>query len=97
MCPPDISGCSAQPTLTRFPTTRVTYNVRFAIGVIVPKVVDINSKRAELVAASLEVIANDGLAGATLRRIAAHVGASTGSITHYFDGLILPRFSGHPC
>ena len=43
-------------------------------------------RRADLVAASLDVIANDGLAGATLRRIAAHMGASTGSITHYFDG-----------
>lgn len=51
-----------------------------------PRIVDVTTKRAELVAASLDVIANDGLAGATLRRIAAHVGASTGSITHYFDG-----------
>ena len=51
-----------------------------------PKIVNIASKRAELVAASLEVIANEGLPGATLRRIAAHMGVSTGSITHYFDG-----------
>jgi TetR/AcrR family transcriptional regulator, transcriptional repressor of bet genes len=52
----------------------------------VPKIVDITTKRAELVDASLDVIANDGLAGATLRRIAAHMGTSTGSITHYFNG-----------
>lgn len=51
-----------------------------------PKVVDIATKRAEFVAASLDVIAAEGLAAATMRRIAAQAGATTGAITHYFDG-----------
>ena len=50
-----------------------------------PKVVDIASKRAAFVLASLDVIASEGLGGATLRRIAAQAGATTGSITHYFS------------
>jgi AcrR family transcriptional regulator len=51
-----------------------------------PKVVDNASKRAEFVAASLDVIAEEGLAAATMRRIASRAGASTGAITHYFEG-----------
>jgi AcrR family transcriptional regulator len=51
-----------------------------------PKIVDIESRRAQFVAASLDVIANEGVAGATMRRIAAQAGATTGAITNYFDG-----------
>jgi len=36
------------------------------------------------VAASLDVIAREGLAAATMRRIAAKAGATTGAVTHYF-------------
>jgi AcrR family transcriptional regulator len=51
-----------------------------------PKIVDLAAKRAEFAAASLDVIASEGLAAATMRRIAAKAGASTGAITHYFEG-----------
>ena len=49
-----------------------------------PKVVDIGERRAAFVEASLDVIAGEGLAGATLRRIAAQAGVTTGAVTHYF-------------
>jgi AcrR family transcriptional regulator len=52
----------------------------------VPKVVDIEVKRAQFVAASLDVIASEGLTAATMRRIATRAGATTGAITHYFAG-----------
>ena len=51
-----------------------------------PKIVDAAAKRAELVEASWEVIARDGLRGATLRRVAAAAGCTTGQLTHYFPG-----------
>jgi AcrR family transcriptional regulator len=51
-----------------------------------PKIVDIESRRAQFVAASLDVIADEGVAGATMRRIAAQAGATTGAITNYFEG-----------
>lgn len=49
-----------------------------------PKSVDPSQKRAELVAASWDVIAAEGLKGATLRRVAAEAGCTTGALTHYF-------------
>ena len=49
-----------------------------------PKIVDPDQKRAELVAASWQVIATEGLRGATLRRVAAEAGCTTGALTHYF-------------
>ncbi len=50
-----------------------------------PKSVDPNQKRAEFVAASWDVIASEGLKAATLRRVAAEAGCTTGSLTHYFS------------
>jgi AcrR family transcriptional regulator len=50
-----------------------------------PKIVDIESRRAAFVAASLDVIAAEGLGAATMRRIAARAGVTTGAITHYFE------------
>ncbi len=50
-----------------------------------PKSVDPSERRAELVAASCEVIATEGLKGATLRRVAAEAGCTTGALTHYFS------------
>lgn len=50
-----------------------------------PKSVDPIQKRAELVAASWDVIAADGLKAATLRRVAAEAGCTTGALTHYFS------------
>ena len=49
-----------------------------------PKAVDREQKRAEFVAASWNVIASEGLRQATLRRVAAEAGCTTGSLTHYF-------------
>ena len=49
-----------------------------------PKSVDPSQKRAELVAASWDVIASGGLKAATLRRVAAEAGCTTGALTHYF-------------
>ena len=50
-----------------------------------PKAVDPSQKRAELVAASWDVIAAGGLKAATLRRVAAEAGCTTGALTHYFS------------
>ena len=50
-----------------------------------PKSVDPEQKRAEFVAASWDVIASEGLKAATLRRVAAEAGYTTGSLTHYFS------------
>ena len=50
-----------------------------------PKSVDPTEKRAELVAASWDVIAAEGLKAATLRRVAAQAGCTTGALTHYFS------------
>ncbi len=49
-----------------------------------PKLVDHDAKRVELVAAASEVIAKHGLAAATLRTVAEVAGCTTGSLTHYF-------------
>ncbi len=49
-----------------------------------PRIVDRDVKRAEFVAASLEVIAASGLNATTLRRVAAQAGCTTGALTHYF-------------
>lgn len=45
---------------------------------------DHNAKRAELLAAVIEVIARDGYAGASMRRVAQHAGCTTGAVTYYF-------------
>ncbi len=49
-----------------------------------PKSVNPSQKRAEFVAASWDVIAAEGLRAATLRRVAAEAGCTTGALTHYF-------------
>ncbi len=50
-----------------------------------PKVVDHDQRRAELVAAAWTVIADEGIEAATIRRIAEVAGCTTGRVTHYFD------------
>lgn len=47
--------------------------------------VDPEEKRAALVAASWNVIAQEGLGAATLRRVASVAGVTTGALTHYFS------------
>jgi AcrR family transcriptional regulator len=50
-----------------------------------PKVVDRQLRRTELAAAAATVLANEGLAGFTTRRIAEEAGVSKGILNHYFD------------
>lgn len=49
-----------------------------------PKVVDIEERRAELAAAAAQLIARAGVGAATLRDVAAEAGWTTGALTHYF-------------
>jgi AcrR family transcriptional regulator len=49
-----------------------------------PKVVDHDAKRLEIVMAAWRVIAAGGLAGATIRQIAREAGCSNGVLAHYF-------------
>jgi AcrR family transcriptional regulator len=58
----------------------------------VPKLVDHDVRRAEIVAAAGRLIARHGLEAATVRAIAAEAGCSTGVLDHYFvdkDDLLL--------
>jgi AcrR family transcriptional regulator len=50
----------------------------------VPKIVDHDERRAEIVAAAGRLIARHGLEAATVRKIAAEAGYSSGVIDHYF-------------
>ena len=50
-----------------------------------PKVVDIQERRAELAAAAAELIARAGVGAATMREVAAEAGWTTGALTHYFS------------
>ena len=57
-----------------------------------PKIVDHDARRQELIEASWRVIAAEGLEGVTMRKIAAEAGCTTGRLTHYFadrEALIL--------
>jgi TetR/AcrR family transcriptional repressor of bet genes len=51
-----------------------------------PKVVDHAERRRELVEAIWDVIANEGIEGLTMRRVASAAGCTTGRISHYFSG-----------
>jgi len=50
----------------------------------VPKIVDHDARREELVEATWRVIARAGMLGATMREIAREAGVSTGILAHYF-------------
>jgi TetR/AcrR family transcriptional repressor of bet genes len=50
----------------------------------VPKIVDHDQRRRELVDATWAVVAAEGIEAATVRRIAEQAGCTTGRITHYF-------------
>lgn len=45
---------------------------------------DIKAKRAELLAAAISVIAQEGYAGASLRKVAQRAGCTTGAVSYYF-------------
>ena len=49
-----------------------------------PKVVDVDEKRREIIAAAVRLIADEGFGSATMRRVAKEVGCTTGQVTHYF-------------
>src|SRR5262245_32595379 len=49
-----------------------------------PKVVDIQQRRAELTEATARLIARTGIESATMREVAAEAGWTTGALTHYF-------------
>lgn len=49
-----------------------------------PKRVDHELRRAEIIDATLRVVAREGLAGATMRAIAKQLGVANGAVGHYF-------------
>lgn len=49
-----------------------------------PKFVDIEVRKREFVAASWDLIAREGIGAATLRKVSAEAGCTTGALTHYF-------------
>ncbi|MEU4564460.1 TetR family transcriptional regulator C-terminal domain-containing protein [Actinoplanes sp. NPDC023936] len=51
-----------------------------------PKIVDHDKRRSEIVEAYLTVVARDGLPAATSRAVAAELHVGTGALWHYFDG-----------
>ena len=50
-----------------------------------PKIVDWDERRDEILSATWRVIARDGIAGATIRAIAREANCSRGILGHYFD------------
>ncbi|GGT33809.1 TetR/AcrR family transcriptional regulator [Nonomuraea spiralis] len=50
-----------------------------------PKVVDHEQRREELVRVVWEIISREGIEGATVRRVAEAAGISVGGLRHYFD------------
>jgi AcrR family transcriptional regulator len=50
-----------------------------------PKLVDHQQRREELVRAVWQVISREGIEGATVRRVAQEAGLSVGGLRHYFD------------
>lgn len=49
-----------------------------------PKIVDREARRAQIVAALWRVIRRDGMSGTSVRTVAAEAGVSAGSLRHYF-------------
>ena len=49
-----------------------------------PKLVDHDARRAEIADAVWRVVRREGIEGASVRRVAAEAGCSTGSLRHYF-------------
>jgi AcrR family transcriptional regulator len=50
-----------------------------------PKIVDWEARRDEILSATWRVIARDGITGATIRAIAREANCSRGILAHYFD------------
>ena len=58
-------------------------------------------RRARIIAATLDLIADEGVAGVSHRKIAARAGVPLGSMTYHFDGIddllreAFRHFTGH--
>ena len=82
-----IIGTNHRPVID---TTTVIHNscdMTLSIGDAasdMPKVVDIEQRRAELTEAAARLIARSGIESATMREVAAEAGWTTGALTHYF-------------
>jgi AcrR family transcriptional regulator len=50
-----------------------------------PRYVDVDQRRTDVVNAAWKVIADEGLEALTIRRLASEVGGATGRITNYFS------------
>lgn len=68
------------------------HNIRCVTGVAqpatllgMPKVVDHDERRAQIVSATWDALSSVGLEGSTMRVIAERAGCTTGRLTHYFD------------
>jgi AcrR family transcriptional regulator len=51
-----------------------------------PRLVDHDARKRELLDASLALVASEGIEAATLRRLARAADCTTGAITYYFEG-----------
>ncbi len=51
-----------------------------------PKIVDHDARREELLKPCLELFASRGFHAISMREIAKHLGVTTGTLYHYFDG-----------
>jgi AcrR family transcriptional regulator len=61
------------------------HNTRYGIILAgMPKVVDHDERRREILEATWQVVAREGLGSATVRRIAEEACCTTGLVTHYF-------------
>lgn len=50
-----------------------------------PRIVDRDARRREVVETYLSLVATEGIQGATTRRLAAELGIATGALWHYFS------------
>ena len=60
----------------------------------VPKIVDREQRRTEIIDAYLRVVARDGIETASSRAVAAEMGVSIGSLWHYFNDFDDVLFNG---
>ena len=68
----------------------------FVLKRFVPKIVDAEARRQEVVEAVFRIIASDGLERASLREVADEAGLAVGSVRHYFassDELLIHSFA----
>jgi len=51
-----------------------------------PKIVDHDQRRADILSRALSLFAQEGFGRVSMRALAAHLGVSTGVLYHYFEG-----------